>query len=315
MLLTNKIYSIVETTIDKNTQYSLQYYQDKFLVPDKIYGKSKAYATRIWNSFVQAPASEGCMFTGSSGNSKTLTAQLLSNIALDNNIPVIYIHSIRFKIELIQFLATFNNVVIFIDEFTKLAGWDTQDFILSFMSDNNFKRLFIITENRLSSVSDYIRNRPGRIKYALEFDRVDRDTLDEYCVDHKVDLEFYNQLVDLHKQASVFSFDHLQTIVSEHLRYPNDKLEDLLHILNIKILNKNDKIIVTKVIRLSDNSLVENFNGSIKTAEYRDGNTLRVNLGNYGNIWVSKDDVVDISTDGIEYVFERDGYRVITERQ
>ena len=247
-MLTNMVYYVkqIEGT-SAAPRYELEPRYDKFVVPNKIYGSLKNKAVRVWNSFVEDEGRTGVLLTGDSGGGKTLLGSIISNLALDSKLPVIFLNSIKVTPELIAYLSMFTNVVIYMDEFRKLTDYSTQDLILTFLSDKNYKRLFILTENGTYGISNYILDRPGRVKYHFTFEKIEKDIVDELCLDYGVDEPFKKDLLALHNRTTIFSFDQLQALVKEHLKYPEDTLEQLLNILNLHSLSKPDRIWVASV--------------------------------------------------------------------
>lgn len=238
--------------IQKNEQlniYQLQYAFHKFEEPKKIYGDMLQRCVRIWNHYAISKESTGCMFTGSAGSGKTKAGELLCNLAVDNGLPVIMCVEIKFDVELVRFLSNLTDCVMFFDEFKKNVDYTTERQMLTMLADASRRRLFIITENVSGNISDYIRDRPGRIRYHFNYDKISKAVFEDFCNDFKLTKEFRADLTDKFKTALVFTFDQLQAIVYEHLHYPEDKLEDLLEVLNLHSLKKPRKFRVTNVTR------------------------------------------------------------------
>lgn len=219
--------------------YYLEYEFDKFVLPDKIYGDTKEKIVRIWNHYVLSNKTTGCMFTGIPGSGKTEVGKMLCNLAIDNGLPVIMCIEIKFTIEVIRFISSLNRCVLFFDEFRKNISSDLESQMLSMLNDiNNTNKLFIITENDSHMISQFIRDRPERVRYHYDYDKVTLPVFTEYVNDFPMGDEFKKDLEDLYKRASVFSFDHLQTLVQEHIHYPYDTLDELLSMLNLHGLLK-----------------------------------------------------------------------------
>lgn len=253
--LSNVIYNVVADNQNTQSAYTLQVAHTKFNVPDKIYGNIYNNAVRVWNNFAKDKGSGGVLLTGDSGAGKSLTGALISNIALDYNFPVLYISSIEITIDLVAFLSRFTNVVIYIDEFSKLMEYKVQNTMLSFLSDSNYRRLFILTDNDSDRISRYIKDRPGRIRYHINFDKVEREVIPIYCSDYNVNKEFENELLALYDRSGIFSFDHLQALVNEHIAYPNDSLDNLLKLLNLHALNKPLNVYICSIRDKETNEL------------------------------------------------------------
>lgn len=233
-------------------QYSLELYQGQFKLPPILYGDVERHAIRVWNTFALSRKSTGILLTGESGSGKSLLAEVICNKAISKDVPVIYITAVEIKPELLQTLQRLTDVVIYIDEFGKCSEHRVQDKMLSFLSDTNTRKLFILTENDQWMVNRFILNRPGRIRYHLDYKKIPKSIVIDYLnrnVEEK-DKPFREAVYNLYKESKVFSFDHLQTLVSEHERYPEDDLDTLLDVLNMGVLAKPYMVNIKKVINL-----------------------------------------------------------------
>lgn len=238
-----------------NVGYALDKVSDTFELPKKIYGNNRAIATRVWNTYVQTNKTSGILLTGSPGTGKTLIGNILGVEAIKNGLPVVVVSDIEVNIEIISFISKLKDVVIFFDEFSKNIDRKLQENSLTMFSDaSDTRKLFILTENDYMSVSRFIRDRPGRIRYHIDFERVSEKVIYELCAEYGIDTVFVNSILDKHKRAVSFSFDHLQALVTEHLRYPNETIDELIDVLNLGSLNSKTQIIVTEVVNIVDNS-------------------------------------------------------------
>ncbi len=168
-----------------------------------------------------------------------------------------------------------------------------------------------VTINLISfiSTSGYIRNRPGRIRYHIDYNRIDKKVLLEYCEDSKVGEEFIAQLLDKYDRSTVFTFDHLQAIVSEHKRYPADTIDELINILNLGFLEKPKVYKLSSINNIKSKEVVEYYPIEIDATRFDTGMNYWVNLKNGGSsIKLSNKNITNILED--EITLETDEYLI-----
>jgi len=296
--------------LDENKMHYLEPGNLSFDTPDRIYGNTLSVVDRVWNTFKTKAGSSGILLSGSSGSGKTLLALLLANKSIANGIPVVMVTNIKPTDSTIQYLSMLRNVTIFIDEFGKQFSRQIQEKMLTMLSGvNSPKKMFILTENETHSLSNFILNRPERIRYHILFERVDMDVVEEYCAANNVDEEFYKELLAKYKKVTIFSFDHLQALVSEHLMYPDSSFEEILSILNLGLLKSPDILVVESVVdnkadvNAKDYKPVEYVvNDRLSKDLFNKGSNLWINISNIDNIYnikASKDTVIDITDEAI----------------
>lgn len=256
------IYYIKEDTFMEKKYYSLVYHKDKFDTPETLYGDTMSNVVRVWNEYAISKKTTGVLFTGTKGSGKTMMSSLLCNLAIDNGLPVVLCIEIDFTIELVRFLSQLKHAVLFMDEFNKNIHYSIQDKLLTMLSDvNTTNKLIIMTENNPLSINNYIIDRPGRIRYHYDFDKLSKSVFEDYCM-RNMDIEgkdksFYVDLLNRYLDLQKFSFDQLQAIVTEHNHYPDDDLETLFNILNLHGLSKPKKFVIDSVVTMSNNEQLE----------------------------------------------------------
>lgn len=243
------IYRVVNTSNDKDKPvYGLAVYlQDKFALPDKIYGDLVERVKYVWKVFASPNGRASVLCTGSAGSGKSLCAKLLINAAVETHdispepIEAIVVSEIEGTPELIQYLSSLDKCVIMIDEFGKLFNHYDQQLMLTLLSDHNKRRMFVLTENDAGYIQRYILNRPERIRYHFEYDRLENSIITEYCKDHNVPMDFVKDLIKLNTVNTKFNFDQLCTLVSEAQRANNWDLAWLVSMLNLKVLKAKEQ--------------------------------------------------------------------------
>lgn len=236
-------------------------------VPDNIYGKTGERVLRYWKKFVKTDSSLSILLVGESGAGKSMESDLLCNVAIKRgNLAVLAVTGFEVTEQTIQFLEHYDNVVLYFDEFSKHVRFQTQDLLLSLLTNTNKRYLVIMTENDINTISNYIRSRPGRAWYRKVFDKLELDVIEDYLAQFpNVTDKFKEELLSKYKSAMSFSFDHLKALVDEHLDYPNESIDEMLELLNIDIFSKTKKYFLTKL-----EELLEGKEDEYKTISYLD---------------------------------------------
>ncbi len=210
--------------------FYLETVKERLEVPGKVYGITKARATKCINTYVSRPASTGILLTGDKGTGKTLLMSVLANQAIVQlGLPVLLVKDPFSGSQFVSFIESIGECVIVFDEFGKMyASGDRhigenevpQKALLSLMDGTDkTKRMLIFTENSEIDINDFMLNRPSRIYYHFKYKKLDEASVLGYCKDHNVREEIVKDIIDLARRSKIFSFDMLQSIVEEHLRF------------------------------------------------------------------------------------------------
>lgn len=242
MLLTVPSYNypaIFKPVQDRRTkEYRLEYVDQKFNVPDKFYGEIQRYLEFYWSAFKKHNFSAGVMLIGPKGSGKTDLAKTLCNRCIDYGLKVVLLNNVKYTDELVMFLDTLDKVVYFGDEFGKTFYSNIQEKMLTLLSNNNgLERVTIITENSIGLISQFIRNRPGRIRYSKTFSKLSKETILEVAADMTIRNDFLQELLDNYDSLSTFSFDHLKAIFTEHENFPDMDFKTIVGYLNLDFMS------------------------------------------------------------------------------
>jgi hypothetical protein len=214
-------------------EFFLEQIED-FDLPKKIYGNSTNYADRILSTFNSRPLSTGVLLSGIKGAGKTLLAKQTSVKARDIGIPTIVINKPWHGDMFNSFIQSLDApAIVMFDEFEKVYDYQEQRAILTLL-DGVFptKKLFLLTTNTTGNVSEFLRNRPGRIFYNFEFSTLGEAFIREYCEDNLDDQDQVEDVVRYTNIFSFFNFDMLAAAVEEMNRY-GETLAQVLDVLNI----------------------------------------------------------------------------------
>jgi hypothetical protein len=214
--------------------------KDRLQIPEKIYGTARGRVEKCITTYKDRPMSTGILLTGDKGTGKTLFTSLLANSVIDSlRLPVILVRDAHAGDQFDQFVQSLGECCLVFDEFGKMytsskhQDGTHQDSLLSLMDGvDKTKRLIIMTENSEMDISDFMLNRPSRIYYHFRYRKLDEASIKGYCADHGVSATTIKDIIDLSRRSKIFSFDMLQSIVEEHLRFeaPVDEIIDELNI-------------------------------------------------------------------------------------
>lgn len=258
--------------------YSMKYHPDKgfylemrenFTLPPKMYGSTHAHTKRILNTAASRNGSTGILLSGEKGSGKTLLSKNLSLVAMaqeDLKWPTIIIDQPYGGPSFLSFIHSIDvPCVILFDEFEKMyprgsykddedgdkaSGAASQDSVLTLLEGaSTSKKLYVLTVNDRYSMSDFLKNRPGRLYYSIDFTGLDAPFIREYCADRLENTENTEGVVSISYLFNAFNFDMLQALVEEMNRY-GETAQDAVKLLNIKPFqteyNTSYKVTMTK---------------------------------------------------------------------
>lgn len=251
---------------DKKMGYYLKPMQN-FEIPQKIYGSISKYASRIFMTYkLQDEGQTGVLLSGSSGSGKTLLSHILSTKArLERNMPTIVIGENSLE-DITNFMLAIKNLpecVLLFDEFEKtFRRRYTQEKLLP-LFDGAFtsKKFTILIVNDIYMVSDYLLNRPSRIRYSLEFKGLETDFIREYCQDNLNDTEETEKIVRIARTFSEFNFDMLQMLVKEMNTY-SEPASEAIKLMNLRNLDDKEILYSINVEEIDSNISIIDKNNS-----------------------------------------------------
>lgn len=224
--------------------FFLEKYVDIKINEPIIYGSHNEKVKKVLNSFSEMNRSLGIILSGDKGTGKSLFAKLLAEKSVQNAMPVIivdsYINGIASYIESIE-----QEVMILFDEFDKTFGevkaqdgqTSPQSTLLSLFDGlSGGKKLYVITCNNLTKLSEYLINRPGRFHYHLRFGYPSAEEIRKYLEDKLVS-DYYGEIdsvISFSGRVSL-NYDCLRSIAFElnHGISFSEAIKDL-NIINIE---------------------------------------------------------------------------------
>lgn len=202
--------------------------KEDVVLTEKIYGVHESKANKILTSFKHTDRNLGVILSGNKGIGKSLTAKLLAKKAIEQGLPVIMVNT-GYK-GIASYLSDIKQeVVVLFDEFDKTFktgsngrrgepgdGGAQDEFLTLFDGLDQGKKLFVVTCNSLSDLSDFLVNRPGRFHYHLRFNYPTVEEIKEYLTD-KLDVKYHNQIEEVVKFSNMtdLNYDCLRAIAFE----------------------------------------------------------------------------------------------------
>lgn len=208
---------------------------DAFPSLGKIYGNTMKFANRIMATFKDRPSTTGVLLSGEKGSGKTLLAKIISQMGAEVGYPTLTINQALHGEDFNKFIQTIDvPAIIIFDEFEKIYDDEAQQSLLT-LFDGMYptKKLFVMTCNDKWRIDSHMRNRPGRIFYALDFSGLDIDFIREYCEDNLKNKEHIESVCRASVLFSQFNFDMLKALVEEMNRF-NEPAQDAMFMLNAK---------------------------------------------------------------------------------
>lgn len=210
---------------------------DSFTLPGKRYGINDDFAKRVLNTYKQRNKATGVLLCGEKGTGKSLQARTISVFAAELGIPTVLVNAAWHGDQFNMFLQNLKQpVVLIFDEFEKVyEDRSNQEAVLTLLDGvvpNNC--LFLFTANDKYKIDTNLRNRPGRIFYAIDYAGLHSSTIKAYCDDHLTVTTKMTSVVKVATSFKSFSMDMLQALVEESNRYPEESVIEALDVLNIK---------------------------------------------------------------------------------
>lgn len=208
-------------------------------LPKKLYvtDKDEAFIKRVTNFFDNHCSNNlGVLLSGLKGSGKTLMSK---QIAVEANLPIIVVDPCFPATQLNDFFLKFNqSVVVLFDEIEKNDYYWETDKLLPFLDgiQKSGKRLIIMTCNNDDNLSEYLKDRCGRIRYVKNFEGISDEMVVNIVKDFIDNDDNYVNKVSSYiiDNVKVRSFDNIISLCKEIQieGYP-ENIDDVIECMNI----------------------------------------------------------------------------------
>lgn len=257
--------------------YFLERVSDTVEIPAVIFGSTNSRKDRIFEAFDETKGSMGVGLFGDKGAGKSLLASVVANEAIKRGLPVIDVSdSFTTDPSYLEFLNNISTCTILFDEFLKHlskmkpqsqsdeytdkrdVAQDRQDEMLNFFQGaNNSKRLIMLIDNSTAFLSDFLQDRPGRMRYKFTYSGVETAVVEALGAHHGLPSDKI-QAACIYSRRFRVSFDVINEVIREWVRYPQETLEAITEIMNVPTLmaevERKAKVNSFKVAADSDHS-------------------------------------------------------------
>jgi hypothetical protein len=221
--------------------YMLKIKQD-FHFAYKVYGHQAGLIDRTATAWKHTTGNLGVLLNGVKGTGKSVTAEMICNrMAKDYNMPVVLItEDIN---GLSEFLSGIHqDIVVFVDEFEKVFSRDVDDYtvdssknILTIMDGalkSEHRRMFVFTTNN-KYINENLLQRPGRLRYVVEFNDLKRDAIEEIVDDMLLWPDHREGVIEFISGLTMITVDIVKAVVQEVNMF-NEDPNNFKEIFNVK---------------------------------------------------------------------------------
>lgn len=210
-----------KVAFDPMSGFSLNKVDNFVTLEEKIYGNHLEKIDKVLESYDRFNRSLGVILSGDKGMGKSLFTQLLSQKAVEKELPVIMVTKaypgVADFIDKIK-----QDALIMFDEFEKVfsisggQGESQNNLLGLFDGTSQVKRLYAITVNNLHHVSEFMVSRTGRFHYHMRFDYPTAAEIEIYLKD-KIEEQYYGEIKHVVAFANKvkLNYDSLRAIAFE----------------------------------------------------------------------------------------------------
>lgn len=172
--------------------FYLSIHENLIVKENKLYGSTIKKVDKVIRAYQVSNRNFGIILSGQKGSGKSLFAKRLSELCLENNLPIIIVDS--YFPGIASFLSSIDQeVMVLFDEFEKTFsvldnnGDDNdkpqEELLTLFDGINNGKKLFVVICNETYNLNSFLLDRPGRFHYHFTLGTLTAEEVIEYMTD------------------------------------------------------------------------------------------------------------------------------------
>lgn len=209
-------------------QKSMEYFE----FPFEVYDFEKSTVDHIAKTYESTSGNLGILFSGPRGTSKSVTSKMICNSL---RLPVILVTEALEGLDSV-ISSIGQDVIILIDEYDKVFGTRTD--LLAVMdgaSSGLYRRVFMLTTNSVFGVNENMLQRPGRIRYHLEFNGLNTEQVNEIVSKSLKDKNRHTELVEFIMSLHNVTIDIVTRVIEEVNIHEGVTTKTLARIMNIRV--------------------------------------------------------------------------------
>jgi len=222
-----------------------------FKVPSKVYGQVEGRIDTILNTYDAVKDKNlGVLLDGIKGCGKTLLMNSLCDKMVNyNNVPVISISDRFGGGNFVSFINSIDqDCVIAFDEFEKIYCTSDKDHLPSILElldgQSRSHKMFLFTCNDSYRMTQYLQNRPSRIRYRYRYGYLDAEIVNEIVGDMIIEKKRLNEVSTFINSIGNVTFDIVIAMISEINLYPKDSLSDIFSRMNVEMSNERENFTI-----------------------------------------------------------------------